>query len=290
MKRTMSKTVAIYIGSILFLGVFSCSSGMKVKNEFSESNNKSQPIVIAQKDTVAQEDMATRKDAVVPEDDMAEDSLDDFDFLEDEEEKETIQVADPLKGFNKAMYVFNDKAYFWVLKPVARGYKAVTPEIARKGVKNFFYNLGMPLRFVSCVLQGKVKAAGGELGRFTLNSTVGVLGFGNPAAKFPSLNPDAEDLGQTMGRYGIGNGFYLVLPLMGPTTLRDSVGDLGNWFLDPVSYVTPSLAEYSIKAGEKINDTSLRIGEYESLKDATLDPYTAIRNVYIQHRQEQVER
>jgi phospholipid-binding lipoprotein MlaA len=121
-----------------------------------------------------------------------------------------------------------------------------------------------------------------------LNSTVGVLGFGNPAAQHPDLNPDSEDLGQTFGRYGIGNGFYIVWPVLGPSTLRDSVGKVGDWFLDPVNYVEPSLDRYLIKAGDKINATSLRIGEYEALKEAAIDPYTAFRDFYIQYRQEKV--
>lgn len=222
-----------------------------------------------------------------------EDSLDDFDFLDEEEEADetvSIQVADPLRVWNEAMFVFNDKAYFWVLKPAARGYSAVMPKPARKGIKNFFHNLLMPVRFVNCVLQGKGKAATGEFGRFMLNSTVGVLGFGDPAAKYPDLNPDAEDLGQTFGRYGIGNGFYIVWPILGSSTLRDSVGDVGDWFLDPINYVDPILTRYSIKAGENVNATSLRIGEYESLKDVSIEPYTAFREVYIQYRQEKVRK
>jgi len=220
-----------------------------------------------------------------------EDSLDDFDFFDEEtEEQETIRIADPLRGWNEAMFVFNDKAYFWVLKPAAQGYSKVMPKPARKGVKNFFHNLLMPVRFVNCILQGKGKAATGEFGRFMLNSTVGVLGFGDPAAKYPALNPDAEDLGQTFGRYGIGNGFYIVWPILGSSTLRDSLGDVGDWFLDPVNYVDPLLARYSIRTGDTINTTSLRIGEYESLKDAAIDPYTAFRDAYLQYRQEKVRK
>ena len=222
--------------------------------------------------------------------DTIEDPLDDFDLLDEEDEKEMIRVADPLRGLNSAMFVFNDKVILWVLMPVARGYKAVVPEIARKGVRNFFYNLGMPIRFVSCILQGKGSAAGGELGRFILNTNVGVLGFGNPAAGDPSLNPDAEDLGQTFGRYGIGNGIYIVWPILGPSTLRDSVGDVGDWFLDPISYVDPALARYSIDAVNMISDRSFRIGEYESLKNAAIDPYTALRDFYLQYRQEKVKK
>ncbi len=218
------------------------------------------------------------------------DSLDDFDFSDEEDEAATVQVADPLRWFNEAMFKFNDKAYFWVLKPAAKGYSKVMPKPAREGIRNFFNNLLMPVRFVNCILQGKGKAATGELGRFVMNSTVGVLGFGNPAAKYPNLNPDEEDLGQTFGRYGIGNGFYLVWPILGPSTLRDTVGDVGDWYLDPVTYVNPMLAEYGIKAGEMVNETSLRIGEYENLKEAAIDPYTAFRNAYLQYRKGKVEK
>ncbi len=219
------------------------------------------------------------------------DPLDDFDFLdEDEDEQEVLTIADPLRGWNEAVFVFNDKAYFWMLKPVARGYSQVMPEPARKGIKNFFHNLLMPVRFVNCILQGKGEAATGEFGRFMLNSTVGVLGFGDPAARYLQLNPDAEDLGQTFGRYGIGNGFYIVWPILGPSTLRDSLGDVGDWFLEPVNYVDPVFARYSFKAGDQINATSLRIGEYEALKDAAIDPYTAFRNFYIQYRREKVRK
>ena len=219
-------------------------------------------------------------------------ALDDFDFLDEEDEQEVLTIADPLRGWNEAVFVFNDKAYFWVLKPVARGYSQVMPEPAKKGIKNFFHNLLMPVRFVNCILQGKGEAATGEFGRFMLNSTVGVLGFGDPAARHSHLNPDTEDLGQTFGRYGVGNGFYIVWPLMGPSTLRDTVGDVGDWFLDPVSYVDmgATSTEYAIKTGEQVNALSFRIGEYEALKDAAIDPYTAFRNFYIQYRKEKVRK
>ena len=212
---------------------------------------------------------------------------DDLDFL-DEEDQEPVHVADPLRGWNKAMFVFNDKTYFWVLKPLAQGYKAVVPGVARKGVSHFFYNLTMPVRFVNCTLQGKGNAAIGELGRFVLNTTVGVLGFGNPAGKYPYLNPDEEDLGQTFGRYGIGNGIYLVWPIFGPSTVRDTVGMVGDWYLDPVTYASPKLASYGIKSFDKVNETSLHIGDYESLKSAAIDPYAAVRDAYLQHRRQMV--
>jgi len=165
----------------------------------------------------------------------------------------------------------------------------VIPTPVRSGVKNFFYNLTAPIRMVSCILQGKGRAASAELTRFLINSTVGVLGFGNPAKRWPELNPSEEDLGQTLATYGIGNGFYIVWPILGPSTLRDSVGMVGDWFLNPVSYVEPTEAYLEIWAIEKVNETSFRIGDYESLKEAAIDPYVAFRNAYIQYRKKKVE-
>jgi len=219
-------------------------------------------------------------------DDFFEDELDEFD---DEFEEIKVKVSDPLEFWNRAMFHFNDKLYFWILKPLARGYRAVIPKPARVCVKNFFHNLTTPIRMVNCLLQGKVGAAGGELGRFIVNSTVGVLGFGNPARHFPKLNPREEDLGQTLGTYGIGNGPYIVWPILGPSTLRDSIGLAGDWFLNPVSYVEPTEASLEIKGYEIVNNTSLRIGEYESIKKASLEPYVAIRDGYIQYRRKKVE-
>jgi len=218
------------------------------------------------------------------------DSLDkDLGFLDEEAEEEVVQVADPLAPWNRAMFLFNDKLYFWALKPLARGYRAVIPKPARSGIKNFFHNLTMPIRMVSCILQGKGRAASAELTRFLINSTVGVLGSGNPAKRWPELNPSEEDLGQTLATYGIGNGFYIVWPILGPSTLRDSVGMVGNWFLNPVSYVHPTEAYLEIRAVETVNETSFRIGDYESLKEAAVDPYVAFRNAYIQYRKKKVE-
>jgi phospholipid-binding lipoprotein MlaA len=214
---------------------------------------------------------------------------DNLDFFDEETEEEVVEVADPLLRLNRAMFHFNDRLYFWVLKPVARGYRAVIPTPVRSGVRNFFHNLTMPIRMLSCILQGKGRAASAELTSFLINSTVGVLGLGDPAKRWPELNPSEEDLGQTFGTYGIGNGFYIVWPVLGPSTLRDSVGMVGDWFLNPVSYVSPTEAYLGIRAVDTVNETSFRIGDYESLKEAAIDPYVAFRNAYIQYRKKKVE-
>ena len=204
---------------------------------------------------------------------------------EDEYEAEAeTAIADPLSAWNTVWYHFNDRFYFWLLKPVAQGYKAVTPHDVRMVIRNFFYNLAAPIRFVNCVLQGKGEAAGHELGRFAVNSTLGILGLGDPATEIIGPKPGAEDLGQTLGHYQVGNGFYLVWPFLGPSSLRDTVGRVGDYFLDPVSYLEECEAILAVKSFEEVNDTSFRIGDYEDLKEAALDPYVAIRDAYVQHR------
>jgi phospholipid-binding lipoprotein MlaA len=219
---------------------------------------------------------------------------DDLDFLlEDDWETDSAEerpiVADPIEPWNQAMFHFNDRLYFWVLKPVATGYKTVAPEIARRGVRNFFNNLTTPVRFVSCLLQGKSERAGVELGRFMVNSTFGVLGFGTPSDLEPSLaTPPPEDLGQTLGAWGIGNGFYIVWPVLGPSTLRDTIGSAGDGFLGPASYVEPMAATIGARALEQVNELSFRLGTYEDIKKAALDPYVAIRSGYIQRRDRQI--
>jgi phospholipid-binding lipoprotein MlaA len=207
-----------------------------------------------------------------------------LDEFESEFEEKAVTVADPLSFWNRAMFYFNDKLYFWFLKPVAKGYKVVIPGVVRTGVRNFFSNIYTPIRLTSCVLQGKVKAGGTELVRFVVNSTIGIAGVADPAKKYLKLDISDEDFGQTLGAYGIGNGFYLVWPLLGPSTLRDSVGMVGDRFLNPITYVKPVEASVAIWSFDKINETSLHIGDYESIKEAAVEPYEAFRDAYIQYR------
>lgn len=211
-------------------------------------------------------------------------------LFEEEFETRQLQVADPLYIWNKGMYHFNDKLYFWLLKPLAKGYKAITPDIFRTGVSNFFYNLMMPIRFVNCILQGKANAAASEFTRFVINTTIGVLGIVDPASQYPLLNlADDEDLGQTFAKYGIGNGFFLVWPILGPSTLRDFIGSIGDAYLNPLIYIDPFEAEMAVRGFNLVNKTSFHIGEYEALKEASVDPYVAMRNSYLQFREKKIK-
>ncbi|MCE9614460.1 MAG: VacJ family lipoprotein [Lentisphaerae bacterium] len=196
-----------------------------------------------------------------------------------------VAVSDPLEPINRAFFHFNDKLYFWVLKPVSRGYGYVLPSTARRGVRNFFSNLATPVRLVSCTLQAEFKGAWVELERFAINTTVGVAGFGDPARHRWALEKRNEDLGQTLGRYGLGPSIYLNWPIFGPSCARDTVGSVGDFFLDPTYYLVPQW-EYraGIKSYDTVNHTSLRPGEYEDFKQAAIDPYIALRDAYFQYR------
>jgi phospholipid-binding lipoprotein MlaA len=213
------------------------------------------------------------------------------DFLLEDDEEESPPMPDPLYYWNVSMFHFNDRLYFWVWKPVATVYKSVTPEIFRTSVRNFFTNLTTPVRFANCLLQGKPEKAGVELSRFMVNTVVGFGGLGNPAEKEPDLKPPpSEDLGQTLGVYGIGNGCFVIWPLIGPSTLRDTLGGLADSQLNPVSYIEPTGASVAVQIFEKQNALSFNIDAYEDFKKMSLDPYTAIRDAYLQHRQSDVNR
>ena len=218
-------------------------------------------------------------------------SADYADYVEEGGDQEKGRIADPLEPFNRAMYHFNDKLYFWVLKPVAQGYKAVVPEVARIGVGNFFTNIAFPIRFVNCLLQANFKGATIEVGRFVLNTLGGIGGLLDPASREDvGLPKQDEDFGQTLGVYGVGQGFFINWPILGPSSPRDTLGTVGDYFTHPFFfYDGPWLITWELRAFEKVNDTSLRIGDYESLKEAAIDPYVAIRDAYVQYRLNKVK-
>lgn len=220
----------------------------------------------------------------------SEEDFIDNEMLDDYQDSGNIKlVSDPLYYFNYAMYTFNDVLYFALLQPISSSYKALTPPMFRKGVNNFFHNLLFPVRLVNNLLQGQVKDAGTEIEIFLINTTIGVLGFGQVAQNEFGLKTCDEDLGQTFGSYAIGNGFYLVLPVLGPSTLRDAVGLAGDYFLTPVNYVEPWELSLGTKSYDTINSLSFRLGDYEALKAAAVEPYVAIRNAYIQNREKKIK-
>jgi phospholipid-binding lipoprotein MlaA len=214
-------------------------------------------------------------------------SPDDEEYLE--EDAPRITVADPLFELNQAVFEFNDKLYFWVLKPVAQGFRAVVPTPVRQCFRNFLHTLGSPIRIGNSLLQGKMDDMASEMCRLVYNTTFGVLGFWDPAKEYPHLNPPNKDFGQTLGRFGIGNGIYLVLPVIGPSTLRDVAGMAGDVVFTPTAFIDPAVVGWSLKIGESINDLSFRIGQYEELKDAAIIPYESFKDGYIQYRKQKID-
>lgn len=214
--------------------------------------------------------------------DSAEQEEDEADMADEETSAEEI-LPDPFEPVNRAFFEFNDRLYFWVLKPVARGYSFVLPEKVRVGISNVFKNLSFPVRFVNCLFQGKLEGASEELGSFLLNSIAGMGGFFDIAGAAGVRKYD-EDLDQSLATWGFGPGFFINWPFLGPSTLRGTFGLVGDGFLDPVMYVDSSGVQWTARLVNVVNRTSLSIGDYESLKKAALDPYVALRDAYFQNR------
>ena len=210
---------------------------------------------------------------------------------------------DPWEPMNANIFEFNLKLDRYVLKPVAKGYNFVMPDLVQVGVSNIFSNLRFAPRFLNNVFQGKVKGAGIEVGRFLINSTAGLAGFFDLARKVDLVTPD-EDFGQTLGFYGVKPGPYLVLPFLPPFTVRDFVGFVGDVFLNPINWLvapiievnnvpsviarhhrlTASLIQTGSRVGEVINERSRNLEKFQGVEEATLDLYTAVRNAYLQKR------
>ncbi len=191
---------------------------------------------------------------------------------------------DPLEGFNRAVFGFNDGLDRAIIKPVATGYKNVMPEFARTGVTNFFSNLGDLWIGINNVLQGKVREGASDFGRFAMNSTVGILGLIDVASN-AGLDKHNEDFGQTLGRWGVGSGAYVVLPLLGPSTVRDGVSLLAvDWHGDPLWYVN-DISTRNELIGARAVDTRARLLDTSSLlEEAALDHYAYVRDAYLQRR------
>ncbi len=203
-------------------------------------------------------------------------------------EAEEVEIPDPLEPWNRAMFTFNDRFYFWVFKPFATGFNAVIPEDFRICFRNAFNNAVMPVRFLNNVFQLKFENAGIELARFLINSTFGFGGLVD-AADYINLKPREEDFGQTLGWYGLDHGFYFVWPFLGASSARDTVGMAADSFMNPVNWLLPG-AEWVLAASATryTNEQSLQLGEYEDLIKAALDPYEAVKDAYAQYRKKQV--
>lgn len=212
------------------------------------------------------------------------------DELSEDGEGSAQGIADPLEPINRAVFVFNDKLYFWVLKPVKTGYSAVLPRDIRVCLSNFVSNLATPVSLINSLLQGRWEDAGVTLYRFGINTVLGVYGFADPAASEFGLNPRSADFGQTLGVYGAGGGIFLYWPLLGPSNIRDSIGLVADNLAQPINYLGLNSSEKSSYAGGSyVNRLSLSSDAYEEMKKYSVDPYVSTREAYHEYRNARIK-
>lgn len=205
------------------------------------------------------------------------------------DEYDTVSIADPLEPLNRATFQLNHGIYTVLLRPISKVYETIIPKPVRTGVHNAYENVKFPIRFVNHSLQGNFKRTGQETGKFLVNSVVGVGGLMQPAEKFPALaNVPSADTGQTFAKWGIGHGAYLVLPLLGPTSLRDGVGLAGDYALNPISWVTIIYGGYAwtiaIPAVNTMRSLPNQMAQYDAATENAVDAYLSARTAYVQYR------
>jgi phospholipid-binding lipoprotein MlaA len=203
------------------------------------------------------------------------------------------EPSDPFVHFNEAMLTFNRKADDWVLRPVATGYAQVVPRPARTSVGRFFENVGVIPRFANDVFQGQFKQAGIETARFATNSTLGVGGLFDPADNWFGLKQEPNDFGLTLAKYGVSEGPYLMLPLLGPSTVRDAAGKVVDAAMNPVAYTAPSSAifyEMAAHGVAAVNARSQNLNKFDNVDLYSVDLYGAIQDAYIERRQQQEDK
>jgi phospholipid-binding lipoprotein MlaA len=189
--------------------------------------------------------------------------------------------SDPLEPFNRKVYAFNETLDEWVAQPVARGYVRFLPQFMRTGINNFFVNVSYPTVIVNDLLQGKFAQGARDSGRFLFNTTVGLGGLVD-AASLVGMDINDEDFGQTLGYWGVGQGWFLMLPVLGPTTNRDGLGQVANGFTNPLSY-TEDEYRYGLYALGAVNSRAALLG-VEGVLEQQFDRYAFVRGAYLQRR------
>jgi phospholipid-binding lipoprotein MlaA len=222
------------------------------------------------------------------------------DFSDDDFYNEPIVsdpgVYDPLEFLNRYTFEFNDFVYLNLLQPVVDSYHAVTPDPIEEGANNFFNNLKYPVRLAGNLLQGRVKGAWVETGRFAINSTLGLGGIMTPADSINGFEPiKPEDIGQAMGAWGIGEGPYLVLPLLGPSNMRDLGGLIADRSVNPLKEPFSLIDDWdwewrlALSGSELLTSSPGILARYKRLKGSAIDPYSSLKNGFTQYRRGAVE-
>ena len=192
---------------------------------------------------------------------------------------------DPLESFNRAIYKFNDVADGAIIKPISNSYKNITPTFVVKGVNNFFNNIRDVVTVINELLQGKIEYAANDTGRILVNSTIGLLGFID-VHSISGGERRKEDFGQTLGYWGVGQGAYLVLPFIGPSTTRDAVGLVTDTLaFDPISYINNVRGRNQVRILQFIDARTELLNASAIMDEASLDPYAFQRDAYLQYRE-----
>jgi len=195
---------------------------------------------------------------------------------------------DPLEGLNRGIYKFNDTVDKAAIKPIAGAYKAVIPTPVRSGVNNFFSNLTTLTSTINNLLQFKFGNAFSEAGRFVINSTFGIAGLID-VASMDKIEKHSEDFGQTLGRWGVGDGAYIVLPFLGPSNIRDTAGlVVDTWAFDPISYIEDPATRNQLRLVKLLDKRAQFLPGSDLLDEAALDPYAFMRDAYMQRRASQL--
>jgi phospholipid-binding lipoprotein MlaA len=195
---------------------------------------------------------------------------------------------DPLESWNRPIFAFNEGFDQYVLEPVATGWDFAAPEVVQTGVRNFFDNLSMPVTLVNDLLQAKPLAAAQDLGRILVNTTAGIGGLIDVATMIEIPEND-EDFGQTLGRYGVPAGAYLVIPILGPSSLRDVWGYPADAAATPHVYFVPYWVSYSLRAAKIVNLRAYYLEEVRENRKEAFDYYVFVRNAYLQNRRSRVK-
>lgn len=195
--------------------------------------------------------------------------------------------GDPFESYNRSMHRFNDGLDRAIFKPVARGYNAIVPDPVNRGVTNFFGNLADVTSAINNVLQLKIGRALNDVGRILVNTTLGVFGFMDVASNM-NIPKSGEDFGQTLGVWGMGPGPYIVWPILGPRTGRDTIGMVVDWYTDPVYYVEDDTVRWSLRGLRFVDARADLLGASRIMEEAALDPYAFLRDAYLQKRRDKV--
>ncbi|MBV9671554.1 MAG: VacJ family lipoprotein [Verrucomicrobia bacterium] len=209
-------------------------------------------------------------------------------------------MNDPFERVNRTIFHFNDKVTTYALRPISRGYVLLIPRPVRNSISNFFDNLDFPVRFVNCVLQGRFVRSSQEVGKFVINSTVGIGGLFRVSDHVNGLtNVPPEDFGLTLGRWGFSSGPYLVAPVLGPSDIRDTFGLAGDYVINPLNWYTIGIigckyisnaANFALGGSRFVSRLPKLIDTYDQLKASAIDPYIAVRNAYLSYRAAQLKK